>query len=481
MKIKTLKIKIVSINLEKLTITSAHRHLSNGDFSVEELVGACFKNIEDKNPKLNAFLEVFGDWKEEVKKAQKLFNEGGATELTGIPLAIKDNILIKGKIASAGSKILENYRAVYDATAIAKLKKHQSIFIGRSNMDEFAMGSSTENSAYGPSKNPIDPERVPGGSSGGSAVAVSMGGALASLGSETGGSVRQPAAFCGLLGLKPTYGRISRYGLIALGSSLDQIGPFAKSVADLEIVFNAIKGEDSFDATTLSEPGGLVLPKKLVVGIPRDLLSNPGINQEVIENFEKSVEKLTDLGFEIRDISLPNAAHSLAVYYIIMPAEVSSNLARFDGVRYGFHKTGDDLIDEYVKTRSSGFGREPRRRIILGTYVLSTGYYDAFYNKANLMRNLIIADFEKVFESGVHLVATPTTPTEAFKLGEKANDPLAMYMSDLLTAPANVAGIPAISIPSGFSKNNLPLGLQFIAPAFREDVLFSASRKFLDE
>lgn len=470
------------IDLKSLTIRNTHDHLKAGDFSVTELVESCLKNIEKENPELNAFLEIFGDWKNQTEEAQELFRSGQADFLTGIPIAVKDNILIEGKICSAGSKILENYHAVYDSTVVSKLKKRKSVLLGRTNMDEFAMGSSTENSAYGLSRNPLDKERVPGGSSGGSAVAVAMNGSLGALGSETAGSVRQPASFCGLVGLKPTYGSVSRYGLIALGSSLDQIGPFAKTVGDIEILFDAIKGHDPLDATTAKVSGSDSLPKDLVIGVPRDILSQPGIDKEVLKNFEESITRLSKLGFTIKDISLPHTAYSLAVYYIIMPAEVSSNLARFDGVKYGLRKEGENLLDEYVKTRTSGFGKEPRRRIILGTYVLSTGYYDAFYNKANLVRNLIINDFEKVFADGVHLVATPTTPTEAFKIGEKANNPLSMYMSDLLTAPANIAGLPAISLPSGFTeKNKMPLGLQFIAPNFREDMLFEAGKRFLGE
>lgn len=470
------------IDLKSLTIRNTHDHLKAGDFSVTELVESCLKNIEKENPELNAFLEIFGDWKNQTEEAQELFRSGQADFLTGIPIAVKDNILIEGKICSAGSKILENYHAVYDSTVVSKLKKRKSVLLGRTNMDEFAMGSSTENSAYGLSRNPLDKERVPGGSSGGSAVAVAMNGSLGALGSETAGSVRQPASFCGLVGLKPTYGSVSRYGLIALGSSLDQIGPFAKTVGDIEILFDAIKGHDPLDATTAKVSGSDSLPKDLVIGVPRDILSQPGIDKEVLKNFEESITRLSKLGFTIKDISLPHTVYSLAVYYIIMPAEVSSNLARFDGVKYGLRKEGENLLDEYVKTRTSGFGKEPRRRIILGTYVLSTGYYDAFYNKANLVRNLIIDDFEKVFADGVHLVATPTTPTEAFKIGEKANNPLSMYMSDLLTAPANIAGLPAISLPSGFTeKNKMPLGLQFIAPNFREDMLFEAGKRFLGE
>jgi len=474
------------IDISKLTIKSAHNHLKNGDFGVKDLIRATLKNVEEKNPKINAYLEVYDDVEIGIKKAEELFKNGKASLLTGIPIALKDNILNKGKIASASSKILENYRATYDATAVSKLKAEKPIFIGRTNMDEFAMGSSTENSAYGVTRNPIDPTRVPGGSSGGSAAAVKMNGALVALGSDTGGSIRQPASFCGLVGLNPTYGAISRYGLIALGSSLDKIGPITKSVTDAEILFDVMRGLDPKDSTTVATGEKKNLPKKLIIGVPEDVLSMDGIQPEVRKNFEESIAKFSKLGYEVKNISLPNAHYSLAIYYVIMPAEVSSNLARFDGVKYGLHESGDNLLHDYIKTRTAGFGKETRRRLILGTYVLSSGYYDSFYGKANELRRAVIGDFDKVFEdrevkNGVDIVITPTTPNVAFKVGEKAADPLSMYMSDILTAPQSIAGLPAISVPGGLSKTGLPIGLQITASYMREDLLFKAGKDFLCE
>jgi len=473
----------MSIDLKSLTIRKAHKHLKDGDFSVRELVQSFIKQIEEKNPEINAYLEVYSDWQEQADKAQELFKKGEATLLTGIPIALKDNILIKDRIVSSGSKILENYHSVYDSTVVSKLKKEGVVFVGRTNMDEFAMGSSTETSAFGVTKNPNDLERVPGGSSGGSAAAVAMSGALVALGSETNGSIRQPASLCGVVGLKPTYGRVSRYGLMALGSSLDQIGPLTKTVDDAEIVFDSIKGKDEKDATSNEPEDEFSIPEKMVLGIPGDIMSMDGIDPEVRKNFEESVERLSKLGYEIKNISLPHAHYSLAAYYIIMPAEVSSNLARYDGVRYGLHKDGNNLIEDYIKTRTEGFGDEARRRIILGTYVLSSGYYDSFYSKANEVRNLVISDFEKVFNGPdkVDAVITPSTPSPAFKIGEKVSDPLSMYLSDVLASPSSIAGLPGISLPSGFTKNNLPIGFQVVAPYFREDILFKIGKDFMGE
>jgi len=472
----------MEIDLEKLTIKSTQKHLRSGDFSALDLAGAYIKNIEEKNPEINAYLEVFDDVIEQAKTADKILqnsDESGA--LVGIPIAIKDNILIEGRTASSASKILENYKATYNATVINKLKKHGVVFLGRTNMDEFAMGGSTENSAYGVTKNPHDASRVPGGSSGGSAAAVAMDGALGALGSDTGGSIRQPASFCGVVGLKPTYGAVSRYGLMAMASSLDQIGPFSKTVEDSEVLFEAIKGVDRMDSTSVPKNHYPSINKKqkekLTIGVPRDFMEE-GVDKEVLDNFNASLDILRDKGYEIKDISLPNAKYSLAVYYIIMPAEASSNLARFDGVRFGLHEQGESVIDDYGKTRGSGFGSEVRRRILLGTYVLSSGYYDAYYNKANTVRCLITSDFEKAFGE-VDIIATPTSPTPAFKIGEKKDDPLSMYLADIFTVPANITGIPSISVPSGSVKINnaeIPLGMQFMAPHFREDLLFKAGK-----
>jgi aspartyl-tRNA(Asn)/glutamyl-tRNA(Gln) amidotransferase subunit A len=353
-------------------------------------------------------------------------------------------------------------------------------------MDEFAMGSSTETSAYGITKNPHDLSRVPGGSSGGSAASVAANLALAALGSDTGGSIRQPASLCGLVGLKPTYGSVSRHGLMAMASSLDVIGPIAKNVEDAEIVFDFIKGKDSYDSTSLDvsiynrkDTKG----RKLKIGVPRDFTSSEGIDKSVVDNFSESLEKLKKAGHEIVDISLPNIGYSLAVYYILMPAEASTNLARFDGVKYGLYKPGENLLEDYKNTRGQGFGREVRRRILLGAYVLSSGYYDAYYNKAVAVREVITSDFNKAFEQ-VDVIITPTTPSPAFKIGDKSSNPLSMYLADIFTVSANIASVPAVSIPSGFASvegKDLPLGIQFMAPLGGEETLFRVGKDFLGE
>jgi len=472
------------IDLKNLTIKKTHEALVRGDYSVVELASAYLEQIKKTDKDIHAYLEVYSDVLEQAKVADEKIKNGTATVLTGIPISIKDNILIKGRIASSASKILENYIATYDATVIEKLKKEGVVFIGRTNMDEFAMGGSTENSAYGPTKNPFDIERVPGGSSGGAAASVASDEALVALGSDTGGSIRQPASFCGLVGLKPTYGAVSRHGVMAMGSSLDQIGPFGKTVKDVEILFNAIKGQDMMDSTTIPDKAVEVLEdKKMKIGVPRDFLNMGGIDESVVKSFEESLEKLKGLGHEIVDIELPNLKYSLAVYYVIVPAEVSSNMARFDGMRFGKRLSGKDGIEDYFLSRQAGLGREVKRRIILGTYVLSSGYYDAYYNKANIVRELITNDYKKAFEK-VDVIITPTTPGPAFKIEEKAGDPLKMYLEDIFTVPINLAGVPAISVPFGFKEigdKKLPLGIQFIAKHGGEEVLFSISKDLLGE
>ena len=470
------------IDLKNLTIRKAHEAMTRGDFSALDLVSAYIDQIEKRNGTINAFLEVYADAKEQAQKADESFKQGTATLLTGIPIALKDNILFAGHKASASSKMLENFVAPYDATAVRKLKEMGAVFIGRTNMDEFAMGGSTENSAYGVTRNPWDESKVPGGSSGGSAAAIAMDGALVALGSDTGGSVRQPASLCGCVGLKPTYGSISRHGLMAMGSSFDQIGPITKTVDDTEILFEALKEADLLDSTSSYEDKREVIPKTMRIGISKNILDSDGLHPEVKNNFKKSIEKLTEMGYEIVDIELPNISQALAVYYIIVPAEVSSNLARFDGVKYGMHSEGKDLLDDYVLTRREGFGKEVRRRIMLGTYVLSSGYYDAYYGKANALRSLIRKDFENALET-VDVILTPTTPTPAFPIGEKSKDPLQMYLEDIFTVPASITGNPAISIPSGFTNDEkkLPLGIQFLARPYREDILFKVSKDFLGE
>lgn len=472
---------MTKIDLQQLTIRKAHQHMLAGDFTACDLAQVCLDNIDTN---LNAFIEVFNDVLEQAKIADKRIREGKITLLTGIPLAIKNNILIKGKRTTAGSKILENYYATYDATVIEKLKKEGVVFIGGTNMDEFAMGSSTENSAYGVTKNPFDETRVPGGSSGGSAVAVATGASLVALGTDTGGSIRQPASFCGIVGMKSTYGAVSRYGAVAMGSSLDQIGSLGKTVEDVQIVFDCIKGEDKKDSTTIPDKcrGEIEIKGKRTIGVPMHFMRK-GVDEDVMQNFKDSLKKFEKLGYKVKEIELPNIKYALSAYYIIMPAEVSTNLARFDGVRFGALKEGETLLEDYMKTRGQYLGKEVRRRIMLGTYVLSAGYYDAYYNKAVALREVIKKDFKQAFAT-VDAIITPTSPTPAFRIGEKSNNPLQMYLADIFTVSANVVGIPAISIPSGFVEREgekLPLGLQIMAPEMREDILFQIGRKFLGE
>ncbi|MEK9181656.1 MAG: Asp-tRNA(Asn)/Glu-tRNA(Gln) amidotransferase subunit GatA [Patescibacteria group bacterium] len=469
------------IDLENLTIEKARKFLDAKEFSAVDLANAYLAEIEKKNKELNAYLEVFDDVLDQARVADEIIAKGESYPLLGIPLAIKDNILIKGQIASSASKMLENYVASYDATVITKLKKQGAVFLGRTNMDDSAMGGSTENSAFGVTKNPHDLSRVAGGSSGGSVATVIANLALGALGSDTGGSVREPAAFCGIVGMKPTYGRVSRYGLIAMGSSLDCIGPIAKNVEDAQIIYEAILGSDVFDSTTITDTTykKLSFKKELTLGVPWDLVNGEGINEEVKENFKQSIDKLEKFGFKIKDISIKNIDMALAVYYIIMPAEASTNLSRFDGMRYGFHKGGKNLLEDYKQARGFGFGQEVRRRILLGTYVLSAGYYDAYYGKAQMIRNMLKKEFSKAFEN-VDLIATPTAPFIAWKIGAKSN-PLSMYLADIFTITANIIGVPAMSIPSGFSEienKKLPLGIQFMAPHGREDLLFEVGKQF---
>lgn len=467
------------IDVSKLNIIEINAKLVAGEFSAVDLAQYFLQKISAKNEELFAFLEVYDDVLEQAQAADERIKRGEATLLTGIPIALKDNILNAGKIASASSKVLENYTATYDATVIKKLRDAGAVFIGRTNMDEFAMGGSTENSAYGSTKNPLDITRVPGGSSGGSIVSVAADMCVAALGSDTGGSIRQPASFCGVFGLKPTYGSVSRYGLMAMASSLDVIGPVTKNIIDAEIIFNCIKGKDRYDSTSVEDDGGDGLVKK--IGVPKNYLQN-GLDEDVKNQFENSIKKLEAKGYEIVDISddLKNLEHSLAVYYVIMPAEVSSNMARYDGVKYGSSVEGSNLIEGYFKTRGELLGKEVKRRILLGTYVLSAGYADQYYAKAWQVRNLIKKDFENAFKK-VDVIAMPTSPTPAFKIGEKSDDPLQMYLADIFTVFANLVGVPAISIPDGFvqrDNNNLPTGLQLIAPHLQEKRLFTLGKYF---
>ena len=467
-------------DISKLSIKSARMALQRKEFSARELTSVSLDAIEEQDNDVHAFLEVFDDALAQADEADRKIAGGADLPLLGIPVAIKDNMLMEGKRATAGSKILEGFVAPYDSTVVKKLKDAGAIILGRTNMDEFAMGSSTESSAYGVTKNPHDLSRVPGGSSGGSAAAVAANFVLAALGSDTGGSIRQPAAFCSVVGLKPTYGRVSRSGLIALASSLDQIGPFAKTASDAEILYEVLKGRDPLDSTTISEemyPSRRKFSK--VIGVPRAFVGSEGIDDSVRNNFREVVKKFKSLGYEVRDVELPHIKYSLATYYIIMPAEASSNLARFDGVKYGLHRDGKDVIEDYFKTRGEGFGKEARRRIILGAYVLSSGYYDEYYGSALKMKRLITEELNETFGE-IDLILTPTTPTPAFKLGEKTTEPLSMYLADIFTVPANIAGLPSISLPSGLA-GTLPLGILLTAGLGREDNLFTAGKEFLGE
>lgn len=451
--------------LETLTVTEARRALDAKEYTASDLAGWHLEAIEQKNPELHAYLEVYDDVRAQAARADERIARGESTPLLGIPLALKDNIVVSGKRATSGSKILEHYVAPYDATVVERLKKLGAVLLGRTNMDEFALGSSTENSAWGPTRNPHDTTRVPGGTSGGSAAAVSAHLALAALGSDTGGSIRQPASFCGVVGLKPTYGNVSRFGLMAAASSLDQIGVLAKNTEDARVVFDAIRGWDAHDSTSLPDSFFTSTPVlKKVIGVPRNFLTQ-GVDADVLERFNSALAVLEKSGYTIVDVTIPRLDASLAAYYIINPAEVSTNLARFDGIRYGLSVDGENISDVYKESRGAGFGKEARRRILVGTFVLSAGYADAYYRTAERVRQMLRDDFVRTFET-VDAVLTPTTPTPAFKLGEK-EDPLAMYAGDIFTVPVNLAGVPSVSVPAGTVVRDgvaLPVGVQCIGP-----------------
>ncbi len=439
---------------------------------------------ERLNGELNSFLSI--ERQHALRRAEELDTSEAQLPMKGFAVAVKDNICTKGMRTSCGSRILENYKAHYDATVIERLNAAGAIMIGKTNMDEFAMGSSTESSAFGPAKNPWDTTRVPGGSSGGSAVAVASGVVRGALGSETGGSVRQPASLCGIYGLKPTYGRISRYGLVAFASSLDNIGIFGQTADDIARILSVIAGRDQRDSTSADFPvpdysGGLtsdISGKK--IGVPRALFGE-GLDDEVREKVETAIEKYRGMGAEIIDVELPYAKYGIAVYYIIATAEASSNLARYDGVRYGFRaEDASELRQMYFKTREEGFGAEVKRRIMLGTYVLSSGYYDAYYAKAQKVRSLVKRDYQTAF-SRCDVILTPTSPSVAFKIGEKSDDPLAMYLNDVYTVSANLAGIPAISVPCGLSSGGLPIGFQLIGKFWSEGTLLNLAAVYGDQ
>ncbi|MCD6353567.1 MAG: Asp-tRNA(Asn)/Glu-tRNA(Gln) amidotransferase subunit GatA [Proteobacteria bacterium] len=469
------------MTLHTLTIHETHNLLKKKSFSAEELTESLLKRIEKVEPAVKAYITLTPEQAlNEARNADRMISRGEMTPLTGIPLAIKDIISTKGTITTCASKILENYLPIYDATVLGKLKAAGAITLGKANMDEFAMGSSTENSYFGPSKNPWDLTTIPGGSSGGSAAAVAADECLGSLGTDTGGSIRQPATFCGVVGLKPTYGRVSRFGLIAFGSSLDQIGPLTKDVHDAALLMNVSAGYDPKDSTSvdIDAPDYTSFLKEtladITIGVPKEYFIE-GIDPDVEISADKAIKVMESLGANIVKISLPHTEYALPVYYLIAPAEASSNLARYDGVKYGYRSPNDaNLITMYKRTRSEGFGTEVKRRIMLGTYALSAGYYDAYYKKASQVRTLIKTDFEKAFRK-CDVILTPTSPTPAFKIGEKIADPLQMYLSDVFTIPGNLAGIPAISIPCGFSRSGLPIGLQIMARHFAEGNLFQTA------
>jgi aspartyl-tRNA(Asn)/glutamyl-tRNA(Gln) amidotransferase subunit A len=468
--------------MPETNIETLRARITQGEMTARALVEAAVDAAERLDETLNAFLQIDGAGA--LRRAEEIDSTADSKgALSGIPIAIKDNICVRGLQNSCGSRILGAYHPPYNATAIERLNSAGAVIIGKTNCDEFAMGSSNENSAFGPVRNPWDPSRVPGGSSGGSAAAVAAGIVPVALGSETGGSVRQPASLCGILGLKPTYGRISRYGLVAFGSSLDQIGIFGRNARDIGTVLGVISGRDPHDATTADVPVpdyAAALAQGIDgarIGVPRELFGE-GLDAEVGAAVERAIEAYREMGARIVEIALPHAKYCIAVYYILATAEASSNLARYDGVRYGFRaEEANELRQMYRRTRDEGFGAEVKRRIMLGTYVLSSGYYEAYYRKAQQARSLIKRDFELAF-AGCDAILTPTTPTTAFRLGEKTDDPLSMYLNDIYTCTANLAGIPGISIPCGLSTENLPIGFQLMGNYWSEPALLRLAHAY---
>jgi aspartyl-tRNA(Asn)/glutamyl-tRNA(Gln) amidotransferase subunit A len=472
------------MELHQLTIHELNEKLRSGETSSEEITASIFGRIDAVEKDVRAYITLMKETAfTEAKRADEAIKNGEAGFLTGIPIALKDIVCTKGTLTTCGSRMLSNFIPPYDATVIEKLRDAGAVFTGKTNMDEFAMGSSTETSFYGTSRNPWDLQRIPGGSSGGSAAAVAADECIAAIGSDTGGSIRQPAALCGVVGLKPTYGRVSRFGLIAFASSLDQIGPFTKDVEDAAIMMNVLAGYDNRDSTSAAEEVPdyrLSLGKGIegwTVGVPKEYFVG-GLDPDVEGAVRQAIKTVENAGARCVEVSLPHTEYCLAVYYIVAPAEASSNLARYDGVKYGFRAPESrDLLDMYKKTRSAGFGAEVKRRIMLGTYALSSGYYDAYYKKASQVRSLIKRDFDRVFKTCDALL-TPTTPTPAFCVGEKTDDPMQMYLSDLFTISANLAGIPGISVPCGYSASGLPIGVQFLAGHFQEGRLLQIASAY---
>lgn len=474
------------MSLHKISLVDLQKKFTAGEVTASEIVRAYFLRIAQVESKVKAYVTLTNE-PAVIKAAEldeKLKGWRKTQPLTGMPIAIKDNICTKGVVTTCASRMLQRFIPPYDASVIARLRAQDYILLGKANLDEFAMGSSTENSSFGPTRNPWNLQCVPGGSSGGAAAAVAADECAAALGSDTGGSIRQPAAFCGVVGLKPTYGRVSRYGLVAFASSLDQIGPVTKNVSDAAFLLGAIAGHDPMDSTSADTPVPDYMKalrkkdlKKLKIGVPMEFFAE-GLDPEVERAVRVAIEELKNLGGEVKEIQLPRTDAAVAVYYVIATAEASSNLARYDGVKFGLRaKETKDLLDLYMKTRQEGFGSEVKRRIMLGTYALSSGYYDAYYGKAQAVRTLIRQDFEAAFNE-VDLIATPVTPTPAFKLGEKSEDPLQMYLSDIYTISVNLAGLPAISLPCGFSKAGLPIGLQLIGRAFEEETILRAAHAY---
>lgn len=474
------------MELYELTIQQAHDLLKNRQISAVELTRTMLARIDRVEPQVDAFLHVDADQAlEQAAAADRRIGAGDIAPLTGIPIAVKDLICTRGAPTTCASKILDGFVPPYDAFVIQRLKAAGAVIIGKTNMDEFAMGSSTENSAFKPTRNPWDPTRIPGGSSGGSAAAVAADMALAALGSDTGGSIRQPASHCGVVGLKPTYGRVSRFGLVAFASSLDQIGPLTKTVGDAACVLEAIAGHDPNDSTCVPQPvpryrqglGALDL-KGVTIGIVDQYQGHPGIDPEVAGAVAQAVATIQDLGARTVSVSLPHTAYGIAAYYVIAPCEASSNLARYDGVKYGLRdRQSGDIIQMVRRTRSAGFGPEVKRRVIIGTYALSAGYYDAYYKKASQVRSRIIDDFAQAF-ARCDVIVTPVAPTPAFLLGEKTGDPLTMYLSDVFTIAANMAGIPGLALPCGFSAKGLPIGLQMLGRHFDEATVLNVGHAF---
>ncbi|MFC1453497.1 Asp-tRNA(Asn)/Glu-tRNA(Gln) amidotransferase subunit GatA [Verrucomicrobiota bacterium] len=471
-------------DLDRLTLTEARELLARGEISSRELVLGLADLIRERDPAVDAYLSVDEEYAvRQAEAADRARAAGDEGKLLGVPIAVKDVLNVRGQPCTCASRILQGYVSPYDATVVARLREQGAVFLGRTNMDEFAMGSTCENSAFKPTRNPWNRDHVPGGSSGGSAAAVAAGEALAALGTDTGGSVRCPASFCGCVGMKPSYGRVSRYGLVAFASSLDQVGTLSKDVNDAALLLGIMAGRDERDSTSVDAPVpdyGAFFGDSLRgvrIGLPREYFT-AGMDPEVEAVVRAAVERCTGLGAEATEVSLPHTEYAIASYYIIATAEASANLARFDGVRYGYRAPdGADPIEMYGRTRAGGFGAEVKRRIILGTYVLSSGYYDAFYLSAQKVRTLIRRDFEDAF-SRCDVLLAPCGPTAAYRIGEKSEDPLAMYLGDILTVTANLAGIPGLAVPAGLTSANLPVGLQILGPAFKEENVLKVGHAF---